>query len=248
MKRIVLTGLLTGCLFMVAQAQDTIYINKHQQWVKKEKAETYAVVQKKSTIIQVDVYTMEGKLKETSHYTSYTKQPYDRIKEGISYYYYEDGSIKAEVNYAKGKLQHVKAYYPDGKLQREDSYNKKGVLKTSYMYDTEGKATENKEPWERKPEFPGGNTAFARILKANVKYPEDALNAHITGRVILQFFISKEGKITNPKVVRSASPSLDEEALRVINLLAKRYTWKPGIEQGKEVSVRYTIPIPFHLK
>lgn len=49
MKRIVLTGLLAGCLFTAIQAQDTIYIDKHQQWVKKEKAETYAVVQKKPT-------------------------------------------------------------------------------------------------------------------------------------------------------------------------------------------------------
>ena len=238
-----------GCLFTtVAQAQDTIYVNEHHKWCSKEKADSYVVVTSSSPLTKVDSYTMEGKLTETTYYIRYVEEVFQCIKEGESTLYYEDGSIKATAFYSNGKLQSVKAYYPDGKLQREDSYTKKGKLKKSFLYNKEGKPTKNREPWERQPEFPGGDIALMNAVSSILKYPEDASKAYITGRVILQFVIDKEGKMTQAKVVRPTYYSLDKEALRVINEIGRKYTWKPGIEHGEKISVRYTVPISFNLK
>lgn len=248
MKHFFLT--IAGCLLAIAgYAQDTIYVNKHHEWCSKEKADSYVVVTSSSPLTKVDSYSMEGKLMETTYYKRYVEPIYQRIKEGESTLYYEeDGKTKAIVLYADGELQSVKAYYPDGKLQREDSYDKKGKLKKSFLYDKEGKATKNRDPWERQPQFPGGNIALMNAVNSTLKYPENALEANITGKVILQFVIDKNGKITQAEVVRPVHYLLDKEALRVINEIGRKYTWKPGIEHGEKVCVRYTIPISFNLK
>ncbi len=248
MKRF-LSGILGCLLITIVQAQDTIYVTQYHEWCPKEKADSYAVVTSSSPLTKVDSYTMEGKLIETAYYKRYVEPIYQRIKEGKSTLYYEeDGKTKAIVLYDDGKLQSVKAYYPDGKLQREDSYDKKGKLKKSFLYDTDGKATKNRDPWERQPQFPGGNIALMNAVNSTLKYPENALDANITGRVILQFVIGKNGKITQTEVVRPVHYLLDKEALRVINEIGRKYTWKPGIEHGEKVRVRYTVPISFNLK
>ena len=118
---------------------------------------------------------------------------------------------------------------------------------TFNLYDESGKATKNKEPWERRAEFPGGNTAFRDAIKSTLKYPKDAFKAHVTGRVIMQFTINKEGQMVNPKFLRRLHPSLDQEAMRVIETIGKKYTWEPSISQGEKVNDKMVIPIVFNL-
>lgn len=93
-------------------------------------------------------------------------------------------------------------------------------------------------------EFPGGIPAVQEFIQKNLTYPKSAEENGIEGRVFVQFIVSKEGKVTQAKVVRSVSPELDEEALRVINLLPE---WTPAKLDGKEVNVQFTIPINFKL-
>ena len=253
MKNIILASLLiAGLSTSVAQAQqvqvDTIYVNKQQAWCSKEKAAMYAIVTSIPSVKKVSYYTMDGTLVETTCYNKYVKDISARIKEGESTLYYNDGSIKASTLYSKGKLHSVKAYYPNGKLQREDSYDKNGKLEKSLLYDESGKATKNKEPWERRAEFPGGNTAFRDAIKSTLKYPKDAFKAHVTGRVIMQFTINKEGQMVNPKFLRRLHPSLDKEAMRVIETIGKKYTWEPSISQGEKVNDKMVIPIVFNLQ
>ncbi|NDV83104.1 M56 family metallopeptidase [Bacteroides sp. 51] len=97
---------------------------------------------------------------------------------------------------------------------------------------------------EQMPEFPGGNKALMEFLSANIKYPKAAQDSKTQGRVIIQFVVSETGDIKNPTIIRNVSPEIDEEAMRVITLMPK---WKPGMQRGKAVNVKYTIPIMFNL-
>ena len=99
---------------------------------------------------------------------------------------------------------------------------------------------------ETMPEFPGGAQAMMRFIGENIKYPTYAQEKGIQGRVICQFVVEKDGKVTDIKVVRSSGDeSLDKEAVRLINSMPK---WKPGKQRGKPVRVKYTIPINFRLQ
>lgn len=97
---------------------------------------------------------------------------------------------------------------------------------------------------EENPEFPGGDQARSKWLSENIKYPPIASENGISGRVYVTFVVNTDGKIVNAKVARGVDPSLDQEALRVINLMPK---WKPGMQRGKPVRVSYTVPINFTL-
>ena len=99
---------------------------------------------------------------------------------------------------------------------------------------------------ETMPEFPGGQQALFKYLGETVKYPVIAQENGIQGRVICQFVVNKDGSIVDVVVVRSSGePSLDKEAIRVINSMPK---WKPGKQRGKPVRVKYTVPVNFRLQ
>ena len=99
---------------------------------------------------------------------------------------------------------------------------------------------------EQMPEFPGGTTALFAFLQQNVKYPQIAYENNIQGRVIVQFVVDKDGSITNVQVAQSGGdPSLDKEAVRVVKAMPK---WLPGMQKGKPVRVKYTMPVNFRLQ
>ena len=77
-----------------------------------------------------------------------------------------------------------------------------------------------------------------------MNYPEQAKKDSIEGRVVLSFVVETDGSITEPKVVQSVHPLLDEEALRVAKLMPK---WEPGYQNGTPVRVKYNIPVTFKL-
>ena len=95
------------------------------------------------------------------------------------------------------------------------------------------------------PEFPGGSNAMFEYLVKNIKYPAEAEKAGIVGRVIATFVVEKDGSVSNAKVVKSVHPALDAEALRLIKGMPK---WTPGKQNGEAVSVKFTVPISFHLQ
>ena len=97
---------------------------------------------------------------------------------------------------------------------------------------------------EEMPKFPGGEKALMDYVSNNVKYPEEAKNKNIAGRVFVSFVVEKDGSIGEVKVLRGIGGGCDEEAVRVIKGMPK---WKPGIQKGKPVRVSYQIPIYFKL-
>lgn len=98
---------------------------------------------------------------------------------------------------------------------------------------------------EEMPEFAGGETALLKYISNAVKYPVIAQENGIQGRVICTFVVNKDGKVVDAQVVRGVDPSLDKEALRVINSMPP---WKPGKQRGKPVRVKYTLPVTFRLQ
>ena len=97
---------------------------------------------------------------------------------------------------------------------------------------------------EEMPEFPGGMAECMKFLGKNIKYPAEAIEKGIQGRVIVQMIIEKDGTLTNAKIARGVDPLLDQEALRVVNLSPK---WIPGKQRGEAVRVKYTLPVMFKL-
>lgn len=98
---------------------------------------------------------------------------------------------------------------------------------------------------EEQPEFPGGNAAMMKFLSDNIRYPVIAQENGISGRVICNFVVERDGSITDVQVVRGVDPSLDREAIRVIQQMPR---WKPGKQRGSAVRVRFTLPVVFRLQ
>lgn len=94
------------------------------------------------------------------------------------------------------------------------------------------------------PEFPGGKSALEDFLQSEIRYPVDAQKDRIQGKVLVSFVINTDGKIEKAKIAYGVFPSLNREALRVINRMPY---WKPGKCHGQAVPVAYTLPIMFLL-
>lgn len=92
------------------------------------------------------------------------------------------------------------------------------------------------------PRFPGGHVALFEYLSKNIKFPKSKENEDVKVRVVTTFTVEKDGSITDAKIVRSQGEAFDNEALRVINGMPK---WIPGMQNGKAVRVKYTLPITF---
>ncbi len=98
---------------------------------------------------------------------------------------------------------------------------------------------------ETMPEYPGGQEAMYTYLNKNIKYPKTDIEKGVSGKVIVQFLIDTSGNVTDSKVIKSVSSTIDAEALRVINCMPQ---WKPGTQQGKAVKVKFTMPVNFSLQ
>lgn len=101
------------------------------------------------------------------------------------------------------------------------------------------------ESVEQMPKFPGGDTELMRFISSNMKYPPIAAENGIEGRVVLRFVVDKTGKVSDISILRSIDPSLDKEAMRVVKSMPK---WIPGMQNGRAVSVYYTLPVLFKLQ
>ena len=98
---------------------------------------------------------------------------------------------------------------------------------------------------ENQPEFPGGMGALMKLIGDSIRYPVEAQQKGIQGRVICNFVVMKDGSISDLQIVRGVDPLLDAEALRVLGLMPD---WKPGTQRGQAVNVRFTLPVVFSLQ
>ena len=94
------------------------------------------------------------------------------------------------------------------------------------------------------PQFQGGDQAMFTYLSENIKYPEEAKDKGIAGRVFISFVVEKDGSVSDVEVKRGIGGGCDNEAVRVVKAMPK---WKPGKKDGKPVRVSYMLPIVFKL-
>ncbi len=94
------------------------------------------------------------------------------------------------------------------------------------------------------PEFPGGENALFKYLSENLKYTKEAREINLEGPVYVSFVVSKDGSISDVQILRGLGAGLDEEVIRVIKGMPD---WNPGMQHGKNVNVRYRIPVKFNL-
>lgn len=95
-------------------------------------------------------------------------------------------------------------------------------------------------------EYPGGQPAMREFLQKNIRYPQSALDKHLTGKCYLKFVVNKNGQISNVTVARGVPncPECDKEAIRVVKMMPK---WSPGKNNGKPVNSYFHLPIAFQL-
>ena len=94
------------------------------------------------------------------------------------------------------------------------------------------------------PQFVGGEKALYKWVNDNMLSCPPPANC-ITGKVLVNFVIEKDGSITNVKVTKSVHPLLDNEAIRLVKSMPK---WLPAIKDNKVVRCYFTLPINFILK
>lgn len=92
------------------------------------------------------------------------------------------------------------------------------------------------------PVFPGDSKGLTKFLRETLWYPEDAKAKLIQGLVLVTFVVEKDGSATHPQILRSLSPSCDQEAIRVVGMMPK---WTPGLQDGKQVRVQMNLPLRF---
>jgi len=92
--------------------------------------------------------------------------------------------------------------------------------------------------------FPGGEVALLKWVSENLVYPVKAMQNEIQGRVSVRFVIQADGTVDDVKLMRSVSPELDKEAIRVVKTLPK---FQPAKMNGEAVAVYYNLPIRFRL-
>jgi TonB family protein len=95
------------------------------------------------------------------------------------------------------------------------------------------------------PKFKGGTGALYKLINESIKYPEEAKTKGIEGKVVVKFIIDSKGKVSNASIFRGVNKLLDDEAVRVINLLPD---WVPGQAGGKNVASYVQMPVHFKLK
>ena len=98
---------------------------------------------------------------------------------------------------------------------------------------------------EQMPTFPGGEAALMKYLSSHIQYPTMAQENNVQGRVVVQFVVTKTGKVGDVRVVRSVDKDLDREAVRVCKSLP---SFVPGRQNGQPVNVWYTLPVTFKLQ
>lgn len=95
------------------------------------------------------------------------------------------------------------------------------------------------------PDYPGGIDKFLQWVGENYKYPPAAQEAGVSGRIIVQFVVEKDGTLTDIQVPRDLGYGIGDAAKK---LLARSKKWKPGVQNGRNVRVQYTLPLMLQMQ
>ena len=225
-------------------AQDTIWFSKPgKQVATRDSAERYNVVYKdKADTQKVKLvrYLLDGSIQEELNFYPYEPA---RLLHG-PFKRYSDRQIVQERMYEKNKLHgSFKTWWENGQLRRNDNYEN-GQFISGKCYGINGADTTWFE-FEKAASYPGGTDSLRKYLARNLRYPHLAKVQSIQGTVRVQFTITKDGSLEDIFVVKPIDPSLDQEALRLVN---KMPNWTPAMQDGRLVKMYFVLPVVFQLR
>jgi len=225
-----------------AQATDTIYYDS--KWNKTDQPELYHFYRTMSFDSVAKQYEIKdhfaNKQVQMHGYFSSLKP---EIRDGEFTYYSENGTITNKLVWIKGLVAETFTYDSFGK--QTSHIIKKEYLET--LTAEEKFAKYGIKEIDESPVYPDGNEALSIFLKENLRYPAEAVQQRIEGPIMIAVRIDRKGKLQSLKITVSGSPILEQEAMRVAELLPKK-GWKPGHDKGETVDADYTIPFNFRLK
>ncbi len=213
--------------------------------------------------MQVDTWKSwyeSGKPKEVSNYSRdrsidwdlrhkllefYDQQGNQTVKDGSgNYIEYHKDTIIAEIGQYKNGLKsgEWKGFRKNGSSEYVEFYMKGKVIKGT-SWDSLGHEYKYKT-FAEPAEYPGGMQAFYNEVAKKMKYPVNARNKGISGKVYVQFEIDEVGKVVNVKIFKTEAEELNSEAIRVIK---STKDWKPGKERGQPSRQKIIMPINFSI-
>jgi len=260
MKTLMTLAVLCG-LSLSSFAQDTTWTDVPSNGVARGKWSTYKVRTRTDSGWRLTTYDNSGVILHTGLYADDSghiaqhehcfykngklsrKVFYMNNKEmGSDTYYYEDGKVQATGNNFMGiSAGEWKAWYPSGQLAGTAKFVK-GKQVSARFYDEKGNPNDKVDSFFKESAYPGGPPEFLSYLNKHLKYPNSAVKNNIQGTVILQFKITKEGKVTDLTIIQSAEASLDKEAYRVLSGLGR---WEPAALAGIPMESWKKQPIVF---
>lgn len=230
-------------LLGITKGQDTIFYDSNWSHTSSRNlSKYYELVYKENgnkKSVRVTTYFKSGKIYSEKHYCDYKNGEFDgKLKE-----WYESGQLRREIDYKNGKLNgRLLTFWDNGKQKRIDLYENDKLIKGN-CFNVNGSET-NYYNYEIHPEFPGGDAALYSYLGRELTYPTESRDNGVQGRVLLRFYINKDGSISDISVIERLNVELDNEAIRVVKNMPE---WKPGMQDGDTLRVQFNLPIKFFL-
>ncbi|GAL76549.1 energy transducer TonB [Nonlabens ulvanivorans] len=155
--------------------------------------------------------------------TKWIENSGENVRVGVWEFYHPNGKIKVKGNYKNG-LQNGewKAYNTNGELIESVTFNAGKII--------------NDGLGNSQPQFPGGNNNIMRFIQKYFDYPDIS---GVSGVIIAEITIDKEGNVINPKIIQSLHPEFDKAYLDVFNKMPK---WSPGTINGEFENITFKIP------
>jgi TonB family protein len=225
-------------------SQDTIFLNQnYNELYSSKNAKYYKIIKyvdADSLKATNSIYFLNGNLHSEDNYSDYT----NRILDGKSKEWNEEGKLLKIINYKLDKKDgELITYWENDTIKRIDNYINDSLL-NGKCYNINGEEIEYFDYFIF-PQFPGGKGELIKFLSKEIIYPRSALENDISGKVLVQFNVKLDGTIYNIKIKESVDNDLDNEAIRVVQLMPK---WNPGLLDGTPVNVSFTLPVKFTIQ
>lgn len=233
-----------GCSSFSLVAQDTLYFDgSDRELTSIEGAEEYGVLLHDS--LQKDRAVERRYKMDNTPVSEITYFPFSqKVRNGKSRYWNDQGKIKQEIDYEEGKIHgEVMTWYPNGQMLRHDRFDEHDFV-SGTCWDSVGVEIEHFD-FMVMPTFRGGDEHLFKYLGENIVYPEKARLRNEQGVVYIQFVVSKTGELSEYRILRGVTEALDNETIRVVSNMPK---WEPGLIDGQPASFNFNLPVRYSLR
>lgn len=236
----ILAVIICSNLFAQADFVDTTWYGNDWREAPKDKAKFYRVYKRTEKGFLVHDKYLNGKLQMEAEASAVKPQ---LIKEGNVVFYFSNGvKEKRGVFHENAKTGTWIYYYNNG---TDSSVVAEGRATSPSTYSATKESGEIFTIVEQAAEFPGGIPQMQKFIQTTLKYPTNALDRNIGGKVFLKFVVDEEGTITNLEILKSSgNKEIDQEALNVVSAMP---SWKPAMMTGKPVKCYFNLPLSFTL-